>query len=180
MSKPPRLLSLQSLLLPGIPTVGSYTAPAQPCRALPPGCSGNALPSPANLDEARNATLMKDMRRNMLNGVWSEECGRCRSEEESGLNSRRIYEQQQWDYTQENARNDTNLDGSINVEQVPVKYYDLRFGNFCNLKCRMCGLFQPLEVMCLDGLGPPFEIRERVSMGREHLFDTWELANPIQ
>ena len=92
-----------------------------------------------NLDEARNATLMKDMRRNMLNGVWSEECGRCRSEEESGLNSRRIYEQQQWNYTQEDARNDTNLDGSINVDRVPVKYYDLRFGNFCNLKCRMCG-----------------------------------------
>jgi hypothetical protein len=92
-----------------------------------------------DLDEARNAKLMKDMRRNMLNGVWSEECGRCRSEEESGLNSRRTYEQQQWSYSQDDARRDTAADGLIDVVQVPVRYFDLRFGNFCNLKCRMCG-----------------------------------------
>ena len=92
-----------------------------------------------DLDEARNAKLMTDMRLNMLNGVWNEECGRCRNEEAAGLNSRRQYEQQQWSYTMDDARNDTNPDGTIDVEQVPVKYFDLRFGNFCNLKCRMCG-----------------------------------------
>ena len=76
----------------------------------------------------------------MLTGVWSEECGRCRSEEENGLNSRRQYEQQNWPKsTIEKAQEQTELDGSIDVEETPVEYYDLRFGNFCNLKCRMCG-----------------------------------------
>ena len=92
-----------------------------------------------NLDEARNAELMKDIRLNMLNGIWNEECGRCQREEESGLNSRRQYEQVQWQYTIEQAKNDTASDGSIDVNKTPVVYYDLRFGNFCNLKCRMCG-----------------------------------------
>jgi hypothetical protein len=92
-----------------------------------------------DLDEARNAELMKDMRLNMLNGIWNEECGRCKREEESGLNSRRQYELGQWKYTIEQAKKDTAEDGSINVVNTPVVYYDLRFGNFCNLKCRMCG-----------------------------------------
>lgn len=92
-----------------------------------------------NLSEARNADMMKQMRINMLNGVWSEECGRCKSEESSGLNSRRQYEKEKDMLSYESAVQITNTDGSIDTENVPVKYFDLRFGNFCNLKCRMCG-----------------------------------------
>lgn len=92
-----------------------------------------------NLDDSRNAELMKVMRLNMLNGIWSEECGRCRQEEENGLVSRRSYENEQWDYTVEQATKETTPDGSIDIIATPVRYYDLRFGNFCNLKCRMCG-----------------------------------------
>lgn len=91
------------------------------------------------LEESRNSELMKTVRKNMINGEWSEECGRCRSEETNGLNSRRIYENQQWKLTLETAKEKTHEDGSIDVDNFPVVYYDLRFGNFCNLKCRMCG-----------------------------------------
>lgn len=89
------------------------------------------------LEDSRNSSMMKAIRLNMLKGVWSEECGRCKKEEEAGLNSRRLYESQQWDFTIDQARKHTSEDGSI--KDVPVIYYDLRFGNFCNLKCRMCG-----------------------------------------
>lgn len=92
-----------------------------------------------NLVDARNTAMMKTMRLNMLDGVWNEECGRCKSEEENGLNSRRQYEQRNWKLTLEQAREKTKADGSIDLESSPVVYYDLRFGNFCNLKCRMCG-----------------------------------------
>lgn len=92
------------------------------------------------MQDARNADLMKDMRINMLNGVWSNECVRCQSEEENGLNSRRQYEKNNWpDFTLETAVTQTKSDGSIDIDATPVEYYDLRFGNFCNLKCRMCG-----------------------------------------
>jgi hypothetical protein len=37
-----------------------------------------------SLEESRNAELMKTVRFNMINGVWSDECGRCKSEEENG------------------------------------------------------------------------------------------------
>ena len=90
-----------------------------------------------SLEESRNSSMMKSIRINMLNGTWSEECGRCKKEEENGLNSRRIYENQQWSFSIDEARQHTAEDGSI--KNIPVSYYDLRFGNFCNLKCRMCG-----------------------------------------
>ncbi len=92
-----------------------------------------------DLQEARNAELMKTMRSQMLLGEWNEECGRCKQEEEAGLNSRRQYEQLNWNYTIDQAMEETDLDGSIEVDETPLKYFDLRFGNFCNLKCRMCG-----------------------------------------
>jgi len=92
-----------------------------------------------DLNEARNATLMKDIRRNMMSSKWSEECGRCMQEEEAGLTSRRQYERVQWKFSMLDALKSTNLDGTIDVEKSPTRYYDLRFGNFCNLKCRMCG-----------------------------------------
>lgn len=92
-----------------------------------------------SLVDARNNNMLKIMRLNMLNGVWNDECGRCRSEEENGLNSRRQYEQRNWKLTVEQARSKTKEDGSIDIDECPVVYYDLRFGNFCNLKCRMCG-----------------------------------------
>lgn len=92
-----------------------------------------------DLTEARNAELLKAVRVNMLAGEWSEECGRCKSEEDNGLVSRRSYENQQWIMDLEKVKARTAPDGVINTDDFPVHYYDLRFGNFCNLKCRMCG-----------------------------------------
>jgi hypothetical protein len=91
-----------------------------------------------NMVEARNADLMKIVRKNMLEGRWSQECGRCKQEEDAGLRSRREYEQE-WDFKLEDAIRITEKDGFINPDDVPLVYYDLRFGNLCNLKCRMCG-----------------------------------------
>jgi len=91
------------------------------------------------LSESRNADKMRRIRRNMLNGIWSDECGRCKKEEENKLVSRRSWENKTWDFTIEKARKATQIDGSIDVNETPVTYWDLRFGNFCNLRCRMCG-----------------------------------------
>jgi hypothetical protein len=90
-----------------------------------------------DMSSARNATLMKEVRKNMLSGIWSPECGRCKQEEESGLNSRRQYELDNWNFRLEDALKVTDSTGSLN--SLNLKYYDLRFGNLCNLACRMCG-----------------------------------------
>jgi hypothetical protein len=100
---------------------------------------GNFNAAQDSLKEARNAKLMKEVRLKMLKGEWHENCQRCRQEEESGLVSRRVYEQERWELRQEDVEPLTQADGSIDVHKSPVVFYDLRFGNLCNLKCRMCG-----------------------------------------
>lgn len=86
--------------------------------------------------EAWQSDFMKDVRKTMLRGEWPEECRRCQTEEENGVVSRRENEMDLWDWTYEHAEKSTTESGRST--SLPV-YYDLRFGNFCNLACRMCG-----------------------------------------
>ena len=66
-----------------------------------------------NMEVARNAELMREVRKNMLKGEWSQECGRCQQEEASGLNSRRQYELDNWKFSIEDAKTVTAADGTI-------------------------------------------------------------------
>lgn len=94
-----------------------------------------------DLGDARNAQKMKDIRLCILNNSWHPDCIRCKKEEKSGVRSRSSYESELWShyFTIEDARRETKKDGSIDIKKVPAIYYDIRFGNFCNLKCRSCG-----------------------------------------
>lgn len=92
-----------------------------------------------DLTAARNAGLIKEVRRQMLNGEWPEDCARCRTEEEAGLRSRRVYENEAWKLESDHVAKFTSEDGTIDTNALPLVYYDMRFGNFCNLACRMCG-----------------------------------------
>ncbi len=96
-----------------------------------------------NLQDARNSELSKEIRSTMLKGEWHSECERCRQEEKNGIKSRRIWESEDWKeesgLTYEKAWQTTDEDGTINVDEHPLHYFDIRYGNFCNLKCRMCG-----------------------------------------
>lgn len=89
----------------------------------------------------RNAQLMKDIRKDILSAKYHPSCIRCQREDESGMESRRIWEARIWnnDLDIAKAREITNSDGSIDLSKAPLRYADLRFGNLCNLKCRMCG-----------------------------------------
>jgi organic radical activating enzyme len=92
-----------------------------------------------DFNEARNAEILKDVRSSMLKDEWHPECERCRQEEINGITSRRQYESEDWDITKERAIEITMEDGTLDVEEQPIEFFDIRYGNFCNLKCRMCG-----------------------------------------
>jgi len=95
-------------------------------------------------NEARNAELLKEVRVSMMKGEWHPECERCRQEENNGIRSRREYENEDWgkwfgDISLENMLPITQEDGTIDPQKQDVEFIDIRYGNFCNLKCRMCG-----------------------------------------
>lgn len=105
----------------------------------------------SNLNDARNSQLSKDVRSSMINGEWHPECRRCQTEEDAGMFSRRHVENKIWmvngyeqikledRFTWEELLSHTCEDGTIDVDAIDNKFFDLRFGNLCNLKCRMCG-----------------------------------------
>ncbi|MDP6559997.1 MAG: hypothetical protein QF619_07770, partial [Candidatus Binatia bacterium] len=45
-----------------------------------------------NLTEARNSSMLKQARIDMLDGIWPLECKRCEDEEDAGIRSRMQYE----------------------------------------------------------------------------------------
>lgn len=91
-------------------------------------------------NDARNSELLKEVRLAMLNGEWHPECERCKQEESAGQYSRRKYESMIWkEFTIDKARDITSEDGIVDTEKQDIDYIDIRYGNFCNLKCRMCG-----------------------------------------
>ncbi len=81
-----------------------------------------------DLEEAWNSPVYKKIREQMLNGERPEMCTRCFREEDAGLKSAR------------NAWNDKwKKDQDYKIESpFDIRYVDLRLGNLCNLKCRMC------------------------------------------
>lgn len=95
------------------------------------------------LDETRNHPVIKEIRASMIRGEEHPACELCWKEEANGLHSKREFineapilgQKMDLDYVVEN----TAEDGTIDVEKFPITYYDLRFGNLCNLKCRYCG-----------------------------------------
>ena len=91
--------------------------------------------------QARNSQLAKELRKSMLEGEAHEACIRCDREEKNGIRSRRIFEvNKSKDYFNfQTAKKMTKEDGSIDPKDIPLQYLDLRFGNKCNIRCRMCG-----------------------------------------
>ena len=94
-----------------------------------------------SLEESRNSETLKAIRLKMLRGEFPYECIRCQTDEKSHILSRRKWELSYWKdvFSYEKAREITSTDGSISVVKTPVFFLDIRFGNQCNLKCRMCG-----------------------------------------
>jgi len=111
------------------------------CRSAPFGqltANGETLNvATADLDQARNHPVLKSLRRSMLQGEQHPLCKFCWIEESHGLSSKRKHMCRKYDTSEYQSL--TQADGTIDTEQFPLRYIDIRFGNLCNLKCRYCG-----------------------------------------
>lgn len=88
--------------------------------------------------EAWNNQYMRDVRLTMLEGKIPASCGKCISEEDQGVISKRLWETYTWmndGIDLEELVRQTKKDGTIPDK---LTYLDLRLGHTCNLKCVMC------------------------------------------
>ena len=107
-----------------------------------PCCSNDYTDPVANtsdmtLAEAFNSDKMKELRRNMLKGTKSDICNFCYDHEENTPHSFRRYSIENFGKHFDEVMSETHTDGT--VDNFRMRYYDIRFSNICNFKCRTCG-----------------------------------------
>lgn len=89
------------------------------------------------IEEVWNSDYMKKIRRQMLAGEKPKACSKCYENEESSGSSARINHNRYFKSKLSEIPVITQSDG--HVEKVDLKYWDFRFSNLCNYKCRTCG-----------------------------------------
>lgn len=100
---------------------------------------GTPLTGSDNIDENRNAKNWKSLRSAMLQGKRHKACQLCWDEEDNKIESKRQNHNNVNRNNIEKMLRNTEPDGTINPTDFPISYWDLRFGNKCNIKCRSCG-----------------------------------------
>lgn len=102
-----------------------------------------------SFEQAWNTRYMRDIRKNMLEGLPVKGCETCYNQEKIGKKSYRQTHNEEWlnrlgkdDYR---SRVENSQKNNYFVDKPPV-YLDLRLGNLCNLKCRMCNPYNSIMI----------------------------------
>lgn len=88
------------------------------------------------MEEVWNQTPYKNMRVNMLNDQPCKECTKCYENERNGAFSMRNDANRNYGHLI-NEVEQTHEDGTN--PEFKIRYWDVRFSNLCNMKCRSCG-----------------------------------------
>lgn len=115
---------------------------ATPKGDIYPCCSNNYTEPFGNtktisLEKAFNSDKMKELRLNMLNETPSKICDFCYKHEQAGPHSFRNYSKEHFSKHFDSSVPTTLQDGT--VPDFKMRYFDIRFSNICNFKCRTCG-----------------------------------------
>ena len=112
------------------------TGQAFPCchAESPAGQLGNTREQ--TLAKIWNSPKQRQLRTDMLSETTNAACARCYEQEKSGFFSGRQSANKHHGHHIDRIK-DTMPNGHL--EQFEMTYWDIRFSNLCNLKCRSCG-----------------------------------------
>jgi MoaA/NifB/PqqE/SkfB family radical SAM enzyme len=85
----------------------------------------------ADFGKIQNSTGMRELRQQFLAGERPQTCRKCWNEERSGRTSKRMHTMDRLKHIIGNQ--------SWTEDAKPLMFLDLKLGNICNLKCRICG-----------------------------------------
>ena len=102
----------------------------------------------ANFANIQNSQYMQTLRQDFLDAQQPSACRKCWREERAGRTSKRMH-------TLDRLKH-MLPDQSWTVDAKPLMFLDLKLGNICNLKCRICGSWSSSQfaVEELANLGP--------------------------
>jgi len=87
--------------------------------------------------EIWNSDKMKQLRKDMINGIEPKICNKCFNREKITGESGRTYHNRDFIDVIKKIPEITLEDGTCT--EMKLKYWDFRFSNLCNFKCRSCG-----------------------------------------
>ena len=85
----------------------------------------------ANFKDIQNSNSMRKLREQFLAGEQPQTCRKCWNEERAGRTSKRMHTI--------NRLKHSVTDSEWTADAKPLMFLDLKLGNICNLKCRICG-----------------------------------------
>jgi MoaA/NifB/PqqE/SkfB family radical SAM enzyme len=80
----------------------------------------------------QNSHSMRRLRQQFLDGKQPETCRKCWREESAGRTSKRMH-------TLDRLKHMLADETDWTIDAKPLMFLDLKLGNICNLKCRICG-----------------------------------------
>lgn len=105
------------------------------CCATPEGFGNSRTQS---LEELVNSKDMRQLRLDMLTGKKNVNCTKCYNHEKEGIDTGRQSANREWAHAFDDVVNNTNFDDG-SIKDFKMRYFDIRFSNICNFKCRTCG-----------------------------------------
>jgi MoaA/NifB/PqqE/SkfB family radical SAM enzyme len=85
----------------------------------------------ANFADIQNSRAMTQLREEFLAGKKPQTCRKCWNEERSGRTSKRMHTLDRMKHM--------GISDEWTADAKPLMFLDLKLGNICNLKCRICG-----------------------------------------
>ena len=115
----------------------------------------------STLQDAYKSQYMQDLRKQFRSGEKPETCKLCWDEEAAGRDSKRIHSQVRLKelYREVEWENDT---------PDQLSFIDLKLGNICNLKCRICGSWSSSKWAIEE-----MEYLPKGANKKEHIAYTW-------
>jgi MoaA/NifB/PqqE/SkfB family radical SAM enzyme len=121
-----------------LPWVSLETSPigtVRPCclaeEEIPDNNNNKFDLNTAKFGDIQHSNYMQDLRQQFLNGQQPQTCRKCWREERAGRTSKRMH-------TLDRLKH-MIPDQSWTQDAKPLLFLDLKLGNICNLKCRICG-----------------------------------------
>lgn len=131
-----RLLDSKTFcMLPWLHLHGFPTGEAYPCCLSDPALPVGDLRL-QSMEQIWNGDKLTAMRRNMLSDKPCGECKKCYEQEQSGFFSMRNSANKHFGHHIGDV-DKTSSDG--HHPEFKIRYWDIRFSNICNFRCRYCG-----------------------------------------
>ena len=123
-------------VLPWVSLEASPVGTVRPCCLAEQELTDNAGQkfnlATATFDSIQRSSSMQQLRTQFLAGEQPATCRKCWREERAGRTSKRMH-------TLDRLKHMLAAETEWTAEAKPLMFLDLKLGNICNLKCRICG-----------------------------------------